>query len=150
MTKPQLSKKSQTLLESLQPEAEELFTRLISYVQEEGLNIQVSDGFRSIEEQDYLYSIGRTRKGKKVTNARGGYSFHNFGYAIDFFIINPDGKASWDLRFFKTIWRIAQDHKLDQLGMEWSGNWKGSFQESCHFQLNKGSLEDLRKKAGIN
>jgi peptidoglycan L-alanyl-D-glutamate endopeptidase CwlK len=40
-------------------------------------------GYRSVEEQDWLYAQGRTRPGNKVTNARGGSSAHNFGLAVD-------------------------------------------------------------------
>lgn len=41
-------------------------------------------GYRSYGEQDALFAQGRSIKGKKVTNARGGQSAHNFGLAIDF------------------------------------------------------------------
>lgn len=41
-------------------------------------------GFRTYEEQDQLFRLGRDIPGKKVTNARGGQSQHCFGLAIDF------------------------------------------------------------------
>lgn len=149
MSKFQLTDKSQNFLEGLKPEASDLFTKLVTYCQEDGMNIQISDGLRTLEDQAFLYSIGRTRKGKVTTNAKPGYSYHNFGYAVDFFIINPDGKGSWDERFFKRIWKIGQQYKLDTQGLEWSGNWTGSLRESCHFQLNRGTLAELRQKAGL-
>lgn len=57
---------------------------------------------RTFAEQDALYSIGRTKlydeTGKrlgKVTNAKAGQSFHNYGLAFDIVLLT--GKtASWD------------------------------------------------------
>lgn len=49
------------------------------------------NGFRSFAEQDKLYAQGRTNKSKPiVTNARGGYSAHNYGLAIDFVIVSDE------------------------------------------------------------
>ena len=45
---------------------------LIEQLENAGLKPLVTQGFRSIEEQNRLYSIGRTKKGKIVTNAKGG------------------------------------------------------------------------------
>jgi hypothetical protein len=40
-------------------------------------------GVRTFAEQDALYAQGRTRKGLRVTNAKGGQSYHNYGLAAD-------------------------------------------------------------------
>lgn len=40
-------------------------------------------GLRTYEEQNALYAQGRTAPGNKVTNAKGGFSNHNFGIAFD-------------------------------------------------------------------
>jgi peptidoglycan L-alanyl-D-glutamate endopeptidase CwlK len=32
-----------------------------------------------------LYAIGRTKPGKKVTKAKGGTSYHNYGLAFDIY-----------------------------------------------------------------
>lgn len=69
----------------------------------------MTQGFRSIAEQDKLYQIGRRgKKGeKKVTNAKGGESKHNFGNAVDFaFIIN--GEISWNEKLYQNIGHWAK------------------------------------------
>jgi peptidoglycan L-alanyl-D-glutamate endopeptidase CwlK len=50
-----------------------------------GIYIRVVQGLRTKAEQDALYAQGRTtgKPGAHVTNARGGYSNHNFGMAVD-------------------------------------------------------------------
>lgn len=58
--------------------------------------------FRTFAEQADIYAQGRTKPGKIVTKSPPGYSFHNYGLAIDIVLLidrNGDGKyeeASWD------------------------------------------------------
>ena len=66
--------------------------------------IQISAGYRSMEEQAALYGQSRfySYKGKdysnlakpKVTDAKPGQSFHNFGLAVDYFLVTEDGKTA--------------------------------------------------------
>lgn len=48
-----------------------------------GADYRAIDGTRTYAEQDVLFRKGRATAGSKVTNARGGYSNHNFGVALD-------------------------------------------------------------------
>ena len=52
----------------------------------------MTGGTRTYAEQDALYAQGRTTGGKRVTNARGGYSNHNFGVAGDFGVFSTSGE----------------------------------------------------------
>ncbi len=91
-----------------------------------GYQVRVFEAFRTEERQDWLYAQGRTREGKIVTKARGGWSWHNYGLAQDVAqLIN--GVWSWDFDPAK----IAQPF-LDQ-GLEWLYPF-----ESCHFQMTGG------------
>ena len=47
-----------------------------------GIQLRITQGYRSIAEQDALYAQGRTAPGEIVTNARGGQSYHNYGLAL--------------------------------------------------------------------
>lgn len=58
--------------------------------------LRVTQGLRTVAEQDTLYALGRTAPGKKVTNAKGGKSWHNYGLAFDVVILDSRGKAVWD------------------------------------------------------
>ncbi|MGV7106009.1 M15 family metallopeptidase [Flavobacterium sp. U410] len=99
--------------------------------------IRITQGLRSVEEQNKLYAQGRTKAGKKVTNAKGGQSIHNYGFAVDICLIINDKTASWD---------TAKDWDNDQVsdwyecvkifakyGWEWGGNWK-NFKDLPHFE----------------
>ena len=69
-----------------------------------GLRLRLSYTFRTFEEQEALYAQGRTKKGSKVTNAKGGQSIHNYGLAFDIVLMydkDGDGKfeeVSWDTK----------------------------------------------------
>jgi peptidoglycan L-alanyl-D-glutamate endopeptidase CwlK len=109
--------------------------------------VRITQGLRTFEQQDALYAQGRTVKGPKVTNAKGGASYHNYGLAFDFALLHDkDGNGvyeviSWDMN---TDW--DQDHIKDWAevantfiahGYEWGGNWK-SLKDNPHFQKTFG------------
>jgi peptidoglycan L-alanyl-D-glutamate endopeptidase CwlK len=47
------------------------------------VSIRITQGLRTYAEQDALYEQGRSSPGAIVTDAKGGYSMHNFGLAVD-------------------------------------------------------------------
>jgi peptidoglycan LD-endopeptidase CwlK len=114
---------------------------LIKRAYTQGINVLITQGYRSIDEQNELYAQGRTKPGKIVTNAKGGYSYHNFGLAFDIVIQNADGSLCWSVadKRWKTVGAIGKS-----LGLEWGGDWR-KFPDYPHFQLTFGlSLADLR------
>ncbi|TCJ93396.1 UNVERIFIED_ORG: peptidoglycan L-alanyl-D-glutamate endopeptidase CwlK [Anoxybacillus amylolyticus] len=136
----ELLDRAETKLKGVHPVVAAKARQLIEKAYREGINVIVTQGLRTIEEQNELYAQGRTKPGKIVTNAKGGYSYHNFGLAFDFAIMKDDGNISWNV---DDKWkRVAQIGK--SLGLEWGGDWK-SFPDYPHFQYTFGlSLADLR------
>lgn len=62
---------------------------------EQGLEIELFEGYRPPERQDWLYAQGRTRSGKKVTYATGWQSWHQYGVAADL-CFRWGGKWQWN------------------------------------------------------
>jgi peptidoglycan LD-endopeptidase CwlK len=102
---------------------------------------RITHALRTIKEQDALFAQGRTVPGKKVTNARGGQSFHNYGLAWDFCLIIDGKEASWDMSKdfdgdktadWMEVVRIAKKY-----GWEWGGDW-AKFKDAPHFQKTFG------------
>lgn len=60
--------------------------------------VRITQALRTIKEQNDLYAIGRTKPGKKVTNAKGGESVHNYGFAVDICLMIDEKQASWDVK----------------------------------------------------
>ncbi|KJK28420.1 M15 family metallopeptidase [Paenibacillus polymyxa] len=133
-------------LSELQRKAAEL---LIDFAYACGVPIVITQGLRTIDEQNGLYAQGRTEPGQIVTNARGGYSYHNFGVAIDFALLLPDGKnVSWDMQRDGDGDGIADWDEVvaeaKRIGWNWGGDWR-SFKDYPHFEMTFGlSTADYR------
>lgn len=113
---------------SLQPKA----IKLIELAEAQGLAILVTQGLRTVAEQDALYAQGRTKPGNIVTWAKGGYSWHNFGLAFDIVILNAVGKADWDTK--NPGWAVAGAIGKS-LGLNWGGDWQPKKRDIPHFEL---------------
>ena len=128
-------KRISTLHSSVQNEMKEFILKAEDRF---GIKLRVTDGFRSVAEQDDLYAKGRTEPGSKVTNARSGYSNHNFGLAVDV-VPMVNGKPDFESNQYPLIGRIGES-----VGLEWGGNWK-TIVDQPHFQdLHGFSLKELR------
>lgn len=108
-----------------------------------GIQLLVTSTYRSIAEQDALYAQGRTKPGKKVTNAKGGQSFHNYRLAYDVVPLR-NGKPVWgtsgeDGKLWQRVGELGEG-----AGLEWAGRWT-RFREWAHFQYTGGlTLADLQ------
>ena len=68
----------------------------------------VTDALRTISRQNELYALGRTIKGKVVTNDKGGQSAHNFGMAVDLAPLKKDSKqVDWNAP--REMWQLMAD-----------------------------------------
>lgn len=136
----ELLEKAELKLKGVHPTVATKARQLISQAYKEEINIIITQGLRTIEEQNALYAQGRTKPGKIVTNAKGGYSYHNFGLAFDFAVLNSDGSVNWNINEkWKRVGQIGKS-----LGLEWGGDWK-DFKDYPHFQCTFGlTLADLR------
>lgn len=133
----------------LHPHVEQQKRELIARTERLGIEILITDGHRSIEEQDALYRRGRSEEGQIVTHVRGGGSYHNYGLAIDFALRTSDGQVLWDLEYdgngngisdWMEVVTIAKE-----LGFSWGGDWEG-FKDYPHLQMDFGySIAELQR-----
>jgi peptidoglycan LD-endopeptidase CwlK len=121
------------------------------WLQRTGIDVIVTCTWRSNEEQAVLYAIGRTKPGRRVTNAKPGQSAHNdthegrpWSRAFDVVPLRA-GKPVWgtqgdgidaddrddqrdDLEIWQRVGAIGES-----VGLQWAGRWT-SFREFPHFQ----------------
>lgn len=108
-------------------------TRAILRLEQEDITVRVVSGLRTWAAQDALFAQGRTAPGPKVTNARGGYSQHNFGMAADC-VPGIRGKSVW-----QPNWNprhpdfVAMVDAMKDEGLVWGGDWH-SLPDEDHFQ----------------
>lgn len=116
--------------------------------------LRIAEAFRSVQKQNEDYAKGRTAPGKKVTNAKGGQSIHNYGFAVDIVLIIDGKAASWDV---KKDWDGDKVADWDEcvkvfglFGWSWGGNW-ASFKDMPHFEKigfnNWRILQKMKKDA---
>ncbi|MEK4452797.1 M15 family metallopeptidase [Paenibacillus sp. FSL L8-0506] len=157
LTLDQVKSKSSARLIGLHPVVMAAATVLIERCYTRGVPILITQGLRTIAEQNGLFAQGRTQAElnaaglssvkaqpdkPKVTNAKGGTSYHNFGLAIDFALLLPDGKqVSWDLKRDGDGDKVADWTEVVQeakaLGFEWGGDFV-SIKDAPHFQITFG------------
>jgi peptidoglycan L-alanyl-D-glutamate endopeptidase CwlK len=126
-------------LNDLHPKVETMARAFIAKCDAEDIDILITSTYRDAESQNALYAQGRTKPGKKVTNAKAGQSFHNFRVAFDFVPL-VHGKPAWnDAALFRRCGLIAES-----VGLEWAGRWT-KFPEMAHCQHTGGlTLADFR------
>jgi peptidoglycan L-alanyl-D-glutamate endopeptidase CwlK len=93
--------------------------------------VRVAQGLRTFAEQDALYL-----QTPKVTNAKGGQSIHNYGFAVDIVLIIDGKTASWDIKKDWDNDGIADWDECVKIfakhGWSWGGSWT-SFKDMPHF-----------------
>lgn len=114
----------------IHPELARRVEQVITTAAAAGHILKVVSGYRSHEEQNALYAQGRSRPGKRVTNAIGGQSWHNFGLAVDLAPV-IGGEVCWDENRFD--WSLIGKWAR-AAGLEWGGDWH-SFKDRPHVQL---------------
>lgn len=110
-------------------------------------------GNRTYEEQNELYAKGRTAPGPVVTNAKGGYSNHNFRVAGDYGVFRDgvylDGsKLAADVGLASRIHKAvaARIKALFPGKISWGGDWT-SFRDEPHYEYKTGlTLAQMRAR----
>ena len=120
--------RSEKVIAILLPEVRPMARMLVQKASAAGIGIKIISGLRTYEEQNALYAQGRTAPGHIVTNARGGYSNHNFGIAFDIGVFEGNRYLPNSPKY-KAVGVLGVD-----LGLEWGGNWK-TIVDQPHFQL---------------
>lgn len=125
-----------TLLPHVRPYARALYFK----ARDNGIAINIISGTRTFDEQNRLYAQGRTTAGSIVTNARGGYSNHNFGIAFDIGVFSGNRYLP-ESPLYKAVGALGME-----LGLEWGGNWK-TIVDQPHFQLRPAWAGDMTDRA---
>lgn len=121
--------RSEKNIATLLPEVRPYARALIRAAKAEGIDAKVISGTRTYEEQDLIFAQGRTRPGKIVTKARGGYSNHNFGVAFDIGIFNGSDYLE-DSPLYDKVAKLGK-----AIGLSPGAYWT-NFKDKPHFEYN--------------
>jgi peptidoglycan L-alanyl-D-glutamate endopeptidase CwlK len=149
-------------IEDLDPKLQEICKKHIENCKKRNVNILVYFTLRTHLEQDALYSQGRESYSeickkrklaglpditeqeakKKVTNAKSGSSFHEYGKAYDAVPLLRDKKADWNKTEIDN-WTIMFEEGR-KLGLTLGHDFK-NFKDDPHFQMSGITIEQLQK-----
>ena len=123
--------KSQKQLASLFPQVQARAVTFMSlakkWAAQNGVQVVVTEGYRTPERQEELYRQGRGAPGPIVTNARAGQSKHQSKRAFDVAILK-NGKEIENDKLWRELGALGK-----QAGLEWGGDFK-SIYDPNHFQ----------------
>lgn len=154
MDEGEFDQRTERNISSLLPGVQPVFRQYVSQAKVHcgaaGLTYKVISGTRTWDEQNALYAEGRTKPGRKVTNARGGYSNHNFGVAVDGAIFKGsaylDGSSSSSERKLAGRMQRELGTIAKRLGLKWGGDWN-SFNDPPHIEFPTGyTLAQMRQR----
>ncbi|KXX70947.1 hypothetical protein AVL50_11205 [Flammeovirga sp. SJP92] len=136
----------QTIHPLLRDELNEIYKEILN----RGVGVRFTDVLRSFETQRQLYAKGRTSPGPKVTYAKEGRSYHNYGLAVDIVLLRPDKSVSWDIDKDFDNDNISDWLEIvsvfKEYGWKWGGDWS-KFKDYPHFEKNLGyTINQLESK----
>ena len=112
-------------ISELTPAAQRACRLFLERCAQRGLIVFITETYRSQERQDYLYSLGRTRSGSKVTWTRN--SRHTSRRAWD---IACRGGTLYNAVVLAQCGAVAAE-----LGITWGGTWKTP--DTPHFEVSE-------------
>lgn len=161
---------SEERLAQVHPKLAEKVRQMAQMLEPEGVNFRVTQGLRLWGDQQALYDKGRNEQGlivdpsAVVTKAKPGYSWHNFGLAVD--VVLDDAT----LAGFQADWNTAHPawQRLIQVGeslglvsgSEWrtfpdwphlqlTGRFGVSPDQEVRYLMQEGGLEAVWKESGL-
>lgn len=132
-----LNARSITRLHRVRPSLVKVITEA---EKESPYHFEITHGVRTVEEQQALYAIGRTKPGAVVTQCDGieKKSEHQlkedlYGDAVDI-VCFKDGAITWDPEVYKAVGaHVKAVAKKLKLSVKWGGDFK-SFKDYPHYQ----------------
>lgn len=131
------------IVKNLHPKFRNKIAEFFTKIEKElGLGVIATSGYRTIEKQAELHR-------QNPSNAKPGYSSHNFGFAIDMNVKDKNGniilmKSSSDKKWIDS--KVVDLAKT--IGLSWGGGGAfGNYHDPVHFYIKPNGLSttDLRK-----
>ena len=131
-------------LRGCHPDLKARVVTLIATLEQQGLDLVLTQGVRSVAQQQALFAQGRSKPGKIVTNCDGLVKVSNhqpkadgYGYAVDV-AWRIDGVITWEGPWYR-LGVLAAEH-----GLVWGGSWL-NFPDRPHLELTRFAVPTARR-----
>ncbi len=111
-------------LNRLNKKVKELCEKFINECKNKDITVIITETFRDKSRQEQAVIENKS-------NAHFGYSFHNYGLAFDFAVLNKNKGITWNVNKDKNWFICGEIGK--KLGLSWGGDWK--MKDYCHFEF---------------
>lgn len=133
-----IKRRNKGILDRLNDKTAIKFSILHREALKRGILLLYFSGYRDLDKQNELYQ--RYLRGEGGIAAKPGYSWHNYGRAVDLVPVKENGENDWNSPLYTTINTLG-----NLLGLKWMG-WK----DAPHFTDSQGeTLEQVRKKGEV-
>jgi len=130
-----IKRRNQLILDELDATTSEKLSNLYADALNMNILLLYFSGYRGLKQQDELYQ--KYLRGEGGIAAKPGYSWHNYGRAVDLVPVNENGAAEWNSAIYPSINILAKRY-----GLKWMG-WK----DAPHFTDSRGeTIEQLREQ----
>ncbi len=122
-----MSKQQQPYIDKLNKSIQERFKKVISRIEKEtGWSVYITSGYRTFAKQAELHE-------QNPSNAKAGYSLHNYGLAIDFNLFKG---VEWIRKASpKSKWEETGAIKIiKEEGFRWGGDFK-TYYDPVHIDI---------------
>jgi hypothetical protein len=128
-----VAKENKKFISWLHPSVRDRFTAFEQEARQNDLDLDIFSSLRTVAHQKKLYDNYKAGK-SKIPAAKPGYSLHNYGFAIDTYVLKIQTKTWAKYKdLYKKLVPIAAKH-----GLYWLGN--DMSQEIHHFEFNNGVI----------
>lgn len=128
-----IKKRNQGILDRLDIVTSKKFSNLYADALNMGILLLYFSGYRNNDQQNILYQ--KYLRGEGGIAAKPGYSWHNYGRAVDLVPVKESGENAWNSELYPAINILAKRY-----GLKWMG-WT----DSPHFTDSRGeTIEQLR------
>lgn len=132
-------------LRGCHPDLQARVRALIDVLASDGLDLVLTQGVRSVAQQQALFAQGRSKPGKIVTMCDGVSKVSNhqpksdgFGYAVDVAWRTSRGDITWEGPWYR-LGTLASAH-----GLVWGGSWL-NFPDRPHLELASSAVPTARR-----
>lgn len=132
--------KTKKIVDELHPKFSPIIKEFFSIVEKKlGLQMYATSGYRTFKEQEALHK-------QNSSNAKAGYSNHNFGFAIDVNVIDKNGKIILKKDSSSKSWIDSGVIDIaNKLGLSWGGNGTfGNYHDPVHFYIDPKGMNTAK------